>query len=299
MPPKAADPLANLDFPPPPGQRRVLSTYLMGVPIILFALGNGAIVKLMDVFSSGDWGAFWVFWCGGAMPAQLGLLAIWGALGPGKGWRRMLHCMAVGAFWILAWAGGYFLFTDRSVYFNRAVLSPAFCLPLVLIAAQLPLWALRVFARWRLAREVGAAFSPPPQMSIAGILVATTVVGASLASARFGAHLWGADTSSSWWLGLGIACAFSAGLSLTILAPVCYLGLRMRPAPLGILLSLLFLLLVIAVAVAIAYRVMGSPGHPFGSNLAIPSVSAGFVASLLAPLALLRLSNIRLRWGRE
>jgi hypothetical protein len=291
--------MAKLDFPPPPGWSRRRLAALMGIPVIWFALGNGAILKLMDVFSSGDWGAFWVFWCGGAMPAQLGLLAIWGALGPGKGWRRILLCMAVGAFWILAWAGGRFLPMDRNFNFNRAEFSPALCLPLVLIAAQLPLWALRVFARWRLVQEDGAAFSPPPQMSIAGILVATTVVGATLASARFGAHLWDASSSSSWWLGLGIACAAAAGLSLTLLAPVCYLGLRMRPAPLGLLLSLLFLLLVIAVAATMAYWNMGAPGRPFGSYLAIPSVSAGFVVSLLAPLALLRMFDFRLRWGRE
>jgi len=266
----------------------------------LFALSNASILKLMDVFQPEDWGAFWVYLTAGGMCAQLGLLTIWGAVGVGKSWHRQLSVLAVGSIWLASWFSGPSLFETQFRIDSWREAAPALCLPLLLLATQLPLWIFRVLARWRLAYDDPTIPSRPPQMSIAGILGAMTLVGISLALVRLGLRIGEIFDDSEWWIAVSITGASCSLASLIVLVPVCILLLRMRSWLAGFLLSLLYLSGAAVLAWMTAFAIMGDfGGGPFRTYMALPTTFCGFAFGLLLPLLLLRLANYRLRWGRE
>lgn len=264
----------------------------------LFAILNASMLKLMEEFSPSDWGAFWVYLSMGGMCGQLGLLTIWGAIGMGRAWQRQLTVLAIGAFWIASWGAGQWLVRNGFTRVRWNEISPFLGFPLLLLATQLPLWIFRVFGRWRIVSEFEPG-SPPPQMSIAGILGAMTFIGAALALARVGMQFAAGRAQSEWWIVLGLTCAACAGICLAVLVPVCALVLRF-PWKQGVLLTLLYLLAVAVLAAIIAYAVTEMrQSRPFDSLIAMPSVLLGFVMTLLLPLGLLRLARYRLQWGRS
>ncbi|MGI8981503.1 MAG: hypothetical protein ACR2FY_19940 [Pirellulaceae bacterium] len=269
--------------------------------ISLFALSNASILKLMDVFDPDDWGAFWVYLTAGGMCAQLSLLAIWGAIGLGKTWARQLSVVGVGSIWIASWcAGPAFLENGLLGEISAREAAPTFCLPLLLLSMQMPLWVHRVLGRWRLASENASIASRPPQMSIAGILGAMTLVGISLALVRLGLQVSEMNAPGAWWIGVVITCASFSAASLIIRVPVCFLVLRLRSWVAGIVLSILYLSSVAMLAWIGAFSIMGNfGGGPFQTYIALPTTFCGFAGGLLLPLMLLRLANYRLRWGRE
>jgi hypothetical protein len=286
-------------FPPAPPHFPWLQLGLACALFVLFAISDAAVLKLMDVFSPRDWGAFWVYLTAGGMCAQLGLLTIWGAIGVGRTWERQLCTMILGSIWLASWFCGSFLFGSRQFVMNSwRDAAPALCLPLLLLTTQVPLWIFRVLARWRLAYDGPAVPGRPPQMSIAGLLGATTLVGVSLGLTKLGLGLSRED-QAAWWIGLSIACGSCFAAGLVILVPVSALVLRLRIWPLGSLLALLYLLGLTILVGLTTLAIMGRRGGPFDTYLALPTMFCGFAFGLLLPLVLLRLANYRLRWGRE
>lgn len=264
----------------------------------LFAISNASMLKLMEVFSPQDWGAFWVYLSMGGMCAQLGLLTIWGAVGLGKAWQRQLVVLALGQFWIASWGAGQLLVRNSFSRVNVHDIYPLLGFPLLLLATQLPLWIFRIFGRWRIVDEL-VPLSSPPQMSIAGILGAMTFIGAALALARLGMQLAVRHDQSEWWIVLSLTCAASAAICLFVLVPTCTLTLRLGWKQ-GLVLTLLYLLAVALIAIIITYSFTGMRrGRPFGTAFAAIAMVFGFVMTLLLPLVLFRRAGYRLRWGRN
>lgn len=276
------------------GRMVVMTCCLIG----LSALSNSSMLKLMEVFSPQDWGAFWVYLSMGGMCAQLGLLTIWGAIGLGKAWQRQLVVLALGLFWIASWGAGQSLVRNSFSRVNVHDIYPVLGFPLLLLATQLPLWIFRIFGRWRIVDEL-VPLSLPPQMSIAGILGAMTFIGAALALARLGMQLAVGHDQSEWWIVLSLICAASAAICFFVLVPTCTLALRLNWKQ-GLGLTLLYLLAVALIAIIITYSFTGMRrGRPFGSAFAAIAMVFGFVVTLLLPLVLLRRAGYRLRWGKN
>lgn len=294
------DPFDKNPFPPPQPPVRWLPLALL-IPLIgLFALSDAAVLKLMEVFRPEDWGAFWVYLTAGGMCAQLGLLTIWGAIGLGRAWQRQILVMCIGSLWIGAWIAGRLLLKHDWISPNWRETAPAFCLPLVLLVMQSPLWAFRIFGRWRLAHDEAASLNRPPQMTIAGILGAMTLVGITLALVKLGLQVSGAKESGFWWIAVAVACASGALASLVVLVPVSLMTLRMKSWVAGTGLSVGYLLAVVTIAVLTASGIHGSLRLlEFRNLLALPTAFSGLAGGLLLPLVLIRLANYRLRWGRE
>ena len=287
-------------LPPGPPPFPWLPLFLALGFIGLFALSNASVLKLTEIYDPQDWGAFWVYLTAGGMCAQLGLLTIWGAVGVGKSWHRQLSVLAVGSIWLASWFSGPSLFETQFKINSWREAAPALCLPILLLATQLPLWIFRVLARWRLAYDDPAIPSRPPQMSIAGILGAMTLVGISLALVRLGLRVGEIFDDSEWWIAVSITGASCSLASLIILTPVCVLLLRMYSWLAGFLLSLLYLSGAAVLVWMTAFTIMGDfGGGPFRTYMALPTTFCGFAFGLLLPLVLLRLANYRLRWGRE
>jgi hypothetical protein len=294
------DLLEKAPFRPSQPQISWLPLLLFAPFVGLFALSDAAVLKLMEVFQPDDWGAFWVYLTAGGMAAQLGLLTIWGAVGLGKAWQRQLLVMGVGGLWIGAWVAGRFLLKERGFSPSWNESAPAFCLPLVLLAMQLPLWIFRVLAQWRLVSNDGIAPSKPPQMTIAGILGAMTLIGISLALVKLGLQVIESEETAFWWTAVAVACASGGIISLLVLVPITVLMLRLNSWLAGLGLSVLFLLAIVSIAVITTAAITGNMrSMSFGTYLAFPAAFSGLVGGLLLPLVLIRLANYRLRWGRE
>jgi len=285
----------------PSSQRALSLPLLLIIPLlVLFAISDAAVLKLMDVYQPEHWGAFWVYLTAGGMCAQFGLLVIWGALGLGNAWLRQVSIFLIASVWLASWfLGGYFLSAFGN-YVSWRQAAPILCVPLILLASQLPLWVLRILGRWRLAHCSQPIRTTPPQMTIAGILGAMTFVGISLALGNVGLKVSELESPGSWWAGIGIACASGFAACVLVVIPVCCLALRLASWPLGLGLSALYLLLVFAAALFITGQITGEfRGGPFGTILAYPTTFSGLALGLLLPLMLIRLASYRLRWGKE
>ncbi|MFN0021516.1 MAG: hypothetical protein ACKVP0_24965, partial [Pirellulaceae bacterium] len=266
----------------------------------LFALSDAAVLKLMEVFRPEHWGAFWVYLTAGGMCAQLGILTIWGVVGLGRAWHRQLLVMSIGGLWIGAWVAGRFLLKERGFSPSWKETAPAFCLPLVLLAMQVPLWVFRILARWRLVSGDGSATSKPPQMTIAGILGAMTLVGIALALVKLGLQVVQSHEATFWWTAVAVACASGGIITLFVLVPIIILLLRPKSWTTGLLLSVLFLLGIVTIGVFTTAAFTGNiRSLGFRTYVAFPAAFGGLAGGLLLPLVLIRLANYRLRWGRE
>lgn len=91
-------------------------------------------------------------------------------------------------------------------------------MPVIMLAAQLPLWFLRMYFGWQLipaekaAAEPDAAPHRPQRLLILHMLLATTFVALALACLRV-APLSTLDSPADYWLGAAIFAALAAGTS--------------------------------------------------------------------------------------
>jgi len=186
----------------------------------LALLADLLVLPLMKVFDQHDWGAVLVYACMGLIIAQGGALTVWLAWGPEPFWWRLVgHWCLAGmalAFWLL---GVWISEGPNDLREALGIVGPA--LPLVSLAAQVPLWIVRQFWGWRLAPPDAAT-----PLTIRDLMVATLLAGLSLAAAR-GVD-GGGSRNEEFWLGWGIAVAVATGMSTIALLPAggCLLGMR-------------------------------------------------------------------------
>ena len=147
----------------------------------------------------------------GLVAAQLGLLSIWAVLGPHRfryQYPATLFLTLALAFLILM----AFIAVEGWDPSTGEPLNAILCLPLVSLAAQLPLWILRIGAGYRIVRigaETDASPSRSSQFRIRDLLVATALLAAALGLARCG--LPGREGASADELaGLMLICLFCA-----------------------------------------------------------------------------------------
>ncbi len=153
----------------------------------------------------------------GGVLAQGGLIAIWAALGTPVYWpMRQLQALllALLACWCL-WIG-VGMSEAPPMMLREAARGGAF-VPLMLLAAQLPLWAARMAPGWRIARgTVGHADEERAgrQFGVFDLLLATAVVAVALGFARLGLWLKPDDSIPAVvavaFLGVAILSAFTS-----------------------------------------------------------------------------------------
>lgn len=225
----------------------------------------------------------------GGIGAAPGLLAIAAVFGPGTAWHR--HLLAVSVVLLLALPGAV------------SIIWPCILLvPILFCACQLPLWPLRSFFCWRIAKGHQGATEEVPRLSIAGILAATAVIAISLGAVRLGGYflsfLVGAQADSRmWWLLTSISAAVITTISVAVLPIVTVAIFRTKSLLLGVLGAAAWSALLFVTAITITRLVNG--GWPFPVPWHWPAaIVAGFTVSLVAPLWIVRLYGYRLLWGR-
>lgn len=86
------------------------------------------------------------------LPAQLGLLAIWTTFGPGRWYARLLQTTAVALLGWFAFGLGLKSLTRETSGTTEAVFRSIAFVPLLLLAAQTPLWGARWVRGWLLSK---------------------------------------------------------------------------------------------------------------------------------------------------
>ncbi len=303
-------PLPSIKFPSPKRQLALTPGVLgivLAVIALCFVLSNVTIFPVsrnMDPVSVGE---FWTAFCTGLVGAEAGLLVIAAVLAPGNGLLRHVIVVPLAMIWILAWFLGYKLYWwTQGTYFSypewKEVFSSILVIPLMFCACELPLWIFRTLLRWRITPS-GQKDSrrTPPNLSIAGILMATGAVALALASVRSGRRLVSNDMSEAdWWGASGIAVAFSGGISLLTLPLSVWATLRCSSLVAGLGATIAWLmgaaLLLVCCVSALADN---WPFMELEFWFLFFGMNCGFAVGLLGTLSLVRAGGYRLLWGRE
>jgi hypothetical protein len=159
----------------------------------------------------------------GCTLAQGCLLAAWLAWGDRPFWQRLLRHWIVAAILFLVWVGGLAL--GQPNQFRQLSMMVGLSVPLMSIAAQLPLWIARQLFGWRLIhREMkageqndGTRHAP---LSIRDLMTATVVVAAALALARLAPSPDGKPIGMLWVIMFGAATAVSTMTLLPVSPPL-------------------------------------------------------------------------------
>lgn len=183
------------------------------------AVGNLAIAPMMRRTQPHQPEAIVVFVCSGAVIAQAGLLATWHTLFPGRLLKRTLATVGVGGLLLVPWMlGGLFdpAYPPRN-YMIRDLAALFACVPLVILAIELPLWVLRIWAGW--TAQIPGGRPQRSRFTIQQAIVLTGVTAVAFALARLSELDWG---------NIGIVAGCLAGLSLVVLVPMIWMALRLQ-----------------------------------------------------------------------
>jgi hypothetical protein len=170
----------------------------------------------------------------GTFASQLAALCALVVFGEWNFWGRVAAIWAIGYSLGLAFLFGIGV-SEGPPDLDEVVLGLFCALPLVMLAAQLPLWAARFYFGWQVRRRQSPAEARP--LSIGDIFCGTAVAAVTVGLVRFvPAGASGPDLN--FWIGWAVAVPSIAGISLIAVLPAMYLVLRQaRPAAACLLLG--------------------------------------------------------------
>jgi len=290
-------PKSRTEFPRSHTGRGALVLWLLAISAGL-AVMNVSILPAIERTGPDDVGACWGTFCMGSIGGQAGILAIAAVLGPASTLRRHLLVLPLSLGFALAWFVGFLI--SQSMYGRdypeiNNVAGVMLVVPLLFCVCELPLWFFRTFLRWRIELPADVQ-TRPPQLTIAGILLATAAVALSLGAVRMGHSLSRSPTEADWWFAVAIAAAWCGGISLLVLPMVTMLVFRTESLVIGLLISAAWIGLLAFVFLMVLSALSGF--FPSRELHLFVFVLLGFIATLLGPLALCRQFGYRLHWGR-
>jgi hypothetical protein len=232
----------------------------------------------------------------GCVLAQGCLLAAWLAWSDQPFWRRFRRHWIVAAILYLVWAAG--LAISHPSQFLVAFSAVGLSVPLVSLAAQLPLWIARQMFGWRLIRGDAHDDAGPAPLSIRDLLTATFVIALTLALDRLAPS---PDGQERGLIPLFTFIVASAVSTVTLL-PAAPLLLRIQPFRRGLLFAGVYAafwlgLLGLFVLVARYSGLFRLPPHPIPTGVACFILS--FAATVMLAGAAARTRGYRLVWGRR
>lgn len=243
---------------------------------------------------------FWMPLMIGVLCGEVGAMACWLVWAEGRFWRRLVIHWAVGLVlglcllcgWLLtmidAWGPG----SSPLIFYEAAWLACG--LPATSLAVQVPMWPFRTHLGWHVAPAKEAPEASRQPLSIADILIGTTVVAVSLGLIRL---LPGASNPFV-MMQMGVMGLALAVASLVVLIPATLLVLRMSSAAIGVLVYLgaVFLSECGFIVVGSMISNFWPPGEDVFAML---WGSLVFAATVAAPLFVWRVCGYRLVWAKE
>lgn len=228
----------------------------------------------------------------GILPAQLGLLAIWTTFGRGRWYARLLQSTAAASLGWSAFGLGLKLLTSETSGTMEKVFRSAAFVPLLLLAAQPPLWVARWIRGWLLFKpsaNVVEDLRESRRCSMTDVLLAPLAVAVPLGLVRWQWKDFGGEFQFS--LAMLFACMPIVSSFSTL--PCLLTAFRSRTFQSGLLAIAAYSLGASTATNAILLAAFGAP--PFISPLVSISL---FIISMLfvihGSLAMLRRGGLEL-----
>ncbi len=267
--------------------------------LIVFTLIDLALPTILNSSRSEMIVAF----ASGLVGGQLGLAAIWGVLGP----QRLLIRWPLSLLVMVLLHGAFVVgmvvddaASREAAYFARLAL----LLPAILLAAELPIWILKLAMGCRLAIVDDREFPLPAasrQFGLQHILGATTALAVVLGLAQVGlSSLSGpAGLPVSFWVSLGVACACCILWSALFTLPCLWAAFVAENRLASTVVMAVYVVVISVVAVAIISTF--EPPPSFGYGVKIFSLAHGaLVFAILGCLHIVRaIGYALLRPGRD
>ncbi len=237
----------------------------------------------------------------GALAAELALATIWLVWGSGSFLRRLVVHWSVGFGLYCAWAFGFALAFSNEMAVGevpKAWATVLCSLPIVSLAAQLPLWPLRTHFGWRIdVPRSDSALAPPQSLSIRDIILATAVTSISLAALRLMPQWGQGAVSAGYWAAWAIAVLCIVGVSALVLLPAIFLVFRLSDLSAATAALCGYGVAAWLITILIGSALGGSP--PAEAVFAIAFCYASFTATLAMPLLIARSRGYELTFARE
>ena len=280
-------------------RQRSITPFLV-VSISLLAVVDFAMGPLMRWIRPNDLAAAIVYVCFGVIGAQAGLHAVWCVLAPVGPAKKLQVGVGAALLFLVAWALGHTFEDVGRSYAGRnyweGVRGVLLSLPLLIIAIQLPLWAVRIWCRWHVVHVADCSRqSTYKAIGIRDILVATGVVAMALSAAQLAAVVR-TPNSAAPLLPLLIGAGAAMAVSLLTTVPAVAATLRASRPWRAIICVLLLQVLVLFGILAIVTMVDRLPHEAiFGITFMV----IGFVVPLNGGMLAARGFGYRLLWGRK
>jgi hypothetical protein len=229
-------------------------------------------------------------------------MTLWLVFGPGLLLRRLVVHWSIVFGLFVPCAIGLAIFTGESPPDIVQVWSVVLlALPVVSLAAQLPLWPLRTHLGWRVevVKEQKSAKALQP-LSIRDLLLATVVVAVSLTGVRVLQSVVGASraqSESSFWIAWITAVVVIAGVSTVSLPPALWFMLRIKDTRTAVRALYGYAVLAATLTLTLA-SLIASRFVPAGM-FALATAVLSFAATLSLPLFIVRGRGYRLTFQSE
>jgi len=233
-----------------------------------------------------------------SLGAQLCLVATWGVFGSASFLARLLRCAALGlTSCACVYLGVGFVALTSTVDLDEpeVLLVLLTALPIVFFCVQLPLWALRLWFGWEVAKadatSVGSYARP---VTIKDLVLGTAAASVAMALVRLGSLLVPIPSEGAQMLmGASFLAASAAGVSLLTLPPLVFAILGSRRVAAGAMGVAAWTLAFIAVCSTVVTVVTGQfPSPP--QVTAFTMLALVFVALVASGLLLARTAGYRL-----
>ena len=290
----------NPSFPsPPPDASLTIDKLLPWLPLLLLAAmgmaAHFAVLPLMEVFGSNDWGALWVYASAGVMLAQAGAISAFQVWTRGRFWVRLTLHWAVGAMGVAALSLGAIISGD----FEPELICFLFSLPALALAVQLPLWITRVYLGWHFLAAATAPVSSAhysaserEPLSIRDFFIGTLLVAVSLGFLRVAASI-----EDDIWIVMAVAMPSVMIATALSVIPIGRLLTSEFDWRLGVVLIALETLIAAIVVVAAVYWM--ETGARAWDLFGIATIVFAFAATLSAAALAARFAGYRLQTNRS
>lgn len=218
--------------------------------VIVCSLTNLVMVPLVDGL---DMPIIVVGLVYGVLLAQVSMLSLWTVWSERPVWLRVVLGTLLAEILLACFLMGIAMNNPADFHDIARVMMCS--LPLVLLCVQAPLWALRIYAGWRIAPAHG--ISQPQPLSIGQILLATATVAGAVSLVRLASDEPAFYESA--WIAWVVAAPSIAGVSLITLPVALYLVLRWERTTSGLFLLWGYATAAIIVVIIVAPLAFGAP----------------------------------------
>lgn len=236
-----------------------------------------------------------------AIGAQMGLHGIWCVLAPLPWAKRFLVGATSGLVLYGSVAVGWIVVPSLRHELGEsdlliALVTGLLCLPLLLLAAQVPLWIMRIWFRWRIAHRDDVPSATLRPLRIGHLLLAMATIAAALAAARISQSI-SASPGNDGIVVLAVAALVIMVISAITVLPAVLAGLYARRLPLAHALAFAADVAVVVGYVAL-FVALGGERLEWEIVIFMAGVAGGFFATLTVPMLIARRLGYRLLWGR-